>query len=126
MQQGHVLIEGAESTILSKIRKSKNYDESVVKAVTELKRSPTKVLREAEWSEEQDLVLYHGKVYVPKDMDIRREIVKLHHDSMVAGHPGRWKTIELVSRNYWWPGMNRFVAEYVKGCDQCQRSKAYS
>ncbi|KAG9217972.1 hypothetical protein CCMSSC00406_0009792 [Pleurotus cornucopiae] len=126
MQQGHVLIDGAESPILSKIRKSKNYDESVVKAVTELKRSPTKVLREAEWSEEQDLVLYHGKVYVPKDVDIRREIVKLHHDSTVAGHPGRWKTIELVSRNYWWPGMNRFIAEYVKGCDQCQRSKAYS
>jgi len=42
--QGHLLIEGHEESILTKIRKSKDLDESVVKAVEELKKSSTKQL----------------------------------------------------------------------------------
>jgi hypothetical protein len=38
------LIEGVEEEILLKVRKSKNMDESVVKAVEELKRSLVKRL----------------------------------------------------------------------------------
>jgi hypothetical protein len=34
------------------------------------------------------------------------------------------RTHELVSRNYWWPKMNRLLREYVKSCDTCARSKA--
>jgi hypothetical protein len=46
--QGHLLIEGHEESILTKIRKSKNLDEAVVKAVEELKKSSTKQLRTEE------------------------------------------------------------------------------
>ena len=60
---------------------------------------------------------------MPKDEGIRRDIVKTYHDSLPAGHPGRWKTYELVSRNYWWPGMSSFVEKYVSGCDTCVRTK---
>ena len=63
---------------------------------------------------------------MPKDEDLRRQIVQNHHDSTVAGHPGRWKTLELVSRNYWWPDITRYVAKYVKGCDRYNRTKIYS
>ena len=64
-------------------------------------------------------------VYVPNDDNIRRKLVALHHDSPVAGHPGRWKTTELVMRNYWWPGMTKYIAAYVKGCDPCNRTKVF-
>jgi len=87
--QGHLLIEGHEESILTKIRKSKDLDESVVKAVEELKKSSTKQLRSEEWSEEQGLVLFRGKVYIPKNIKLRLEIIKLHHNTPVAGHPGQ-------------------------------------
>jgi len=103
----------------------KEMDEAVVKAVEELKRSPTKRLRSEEWSEEQGLVLFRGKVYVPKDVQLRCEIVQLHHDTPVAGHPGRWKTLEMVTWNYWWPGLTKFVFDYVDRCDKCQRYKNF-
>ena len=38
LSQGHLLIEGHKELILVKIRKSKDLDESVVKAVEELKK----------------------------------------------------------------------------------------
>ncbi len=31
--------------------------------------------------------------------------------------------VELVTRNYWWPGVIRDVGRYVEGCDLCQRMK---
>jgi len=31
--------------------------------------------------------------------------------------------MELVTRNYWWPGVMRDVERYVDGCDMCQRIK---
>ena len=31
--------------------------------------------------------------------------------------------MELVTRNYWWPGVIRDIGKYVKGCNMCQRMK---
>ena len=125
LKQGHLLLTGEEKGLLQKIRKAKDFDESVVKAVEELKKSPSKKLIEEEWSEEQGLILFRGKVYVPMDSGLRMQIVKAHHDLQITGHPGRWKTLELVSRNYWWPGMSRYIASYCKGCDRCNRTKSF-
>lgn len=125
LKQGHVLLTGEEAGLLKDIRQAKDLDEQVVKAVEEMKKSSNKKLEGQEWSEEQGLILFRGKVYVPKDMKLRRKIVELHHDSQVAGHPGKWKTVELVSRNYWWPGMTRYITSYTKGCDRCNRTKTY-
>ena len=58
LHQGHLLIEGEEEKLLSKIRSSKDHEDAVVKAVEELKQSGTKMIRSDEWALEQGLVLY--------------------------------------------------------------------
>jgi len=68
-------------------------------------------------------VLKKGKVYVPKDEELRAEVIWLHHDVLAVRHGGRWKTVELVTRNYWWPGVTRDVGKYVEGCNLYQRMK---
>ena len=30
---------------------------------------------------------------------------------------------ELVTRNYWWPGIMRNIGRYVERCNMCQRIK---
>ena len=64
-----------------------------------------------------------GKVYILKKEELRTEIIQLHHDVPAVGHGERWKTVELVMRNYWWLGVTRDVGRYVEGCDLCQRMK---
>ena len=50
----------------------------------------------------------------------------MHHDTPVGGHRGRWKTAELIARNYWWPGVTKEVGRYVDRCNACQRYKNQS
>ena len=68
-------------------------------------------------------MLKEGKAYVLKDKELKAEVIQLYHDVLAAGHGERWKTVELVMRNYWWPGVTRDVERYVEGCDLCQRMK---
>jgi len=88
-----------------------------------MKKTGVKELRGNKWRIEGDLVLKEGKVYVLKNEELRAEVIWLHHDMLAARHGGRWKTVELVTRNYWWPGVTRDVEKYVEGCDLCQRIK---
>ena len=37
-----------------------------------------------------------GKMYIPKDEELRVEIIWLHHDVLVAGYGGKWKIMELI------------------------------
>ena len=41
----------------------------------------------------------------------------------MAGHPGAFKTMELISEHYWWPRMFGTVKSYVDGCAPCQQMK---
>src|SRR5258708_15634875 len=33
--------------------------------------------------------------------------------------------LELVLQNYWWPGLSRYVAKFVAGCDACNWTKTF-
>ena len=68
-------------------------------------------------------MLKKEKVYVPKNEELRVEIIQLHHDVPVAGHKGKWKMMELVTRNYWWLGVTKDIGKYIEGYDICQRMK---
>jgi len=118
-----VAVEGPEVEMLENIKKARSKDQDVVKVVEEMKKVGVRELRGNEWQIEGELVLKEGKVYVPKDEELRAEVIRLHYDVLAAGHGGRWKTVELVMRNYWWLGVTRDVGKYVEGCNLCQRIK---
>jgi len=86
---GEVVIEGPEVDIIEKIKKARGKDEEVVGIVEEMKKANVKELRGEEWRIEEDLVIKEGKIYVPKDMELRAEVIRLHHDVPVAGHGGK-------------------------------------
>jgi len=55
--------------------------------------------------------------------ELRKKMVQLHHDTPVGGYGGRWKTTEIVTRNYWWPGVTKEVRRYIDGYNACQQYK---
>jgi len=88
-----------------------------------MKEAGVKMLRGDEWQIEEDLVLKKRNVYVPKNKTLRVEIIWLYHDILVTGYRDRWKMMELMTKNYWWPGVTRNVGKYIDRCDICQRIK---
>ena len=77
------------------------------------------------WLENDGFILWRNRVYVPNDRSLRERVIQAHHDPPAVGHPGRFKTTELVLRNYWWPRLHADVARFVRGCERCQRTKTF-
>ena len=57
--------------MLEKIKKARSKDKDIVRVVEEMKKAKVKELRGNEWKIEEELVLKEGKVYVPKDEELR-------------------------------------------------------
>ena len=67
--------------------REKNKEVAIV--AEEMKKTRVKVLRGDKWQVEENLVLKEEKVYVPKNKELRVEIIQLHHDVLAVGHGGR-------------------------------------
>jgi len=83
-------------------------------------RQVTKGLQE--WNYKNGLILYKGLIYIPNNKELKCKVTQQFHDNLM-GHPGQWKTIELISQEYWWPGITKFVKAYIQGCATCQTTK---
>jgi hypothetical protein len=119
--------QGDERNILREVRHSLKggvQDESIAKAARELRKDKGRgMVKSTEWSESEGLLMFCGKIYVPNDRDLRRCILEQHHNTRIARHAGHFKTLELLSHNYWWPQMSRYIGIYIKHCDLCNRTK---
>jgi hypothetical protein len=64
------------------------------------------------------------RIVVPNAGTLRQGIIRDMHNAPLAGHVGMQKTLQAVSRVFWWPGLRRDVKEYVNNCHACQTNKA--
>lgn len=74
--------------------------------------------------DENDVLRFKGRIYIPPEASIRQEVIRQCHDHPMAGHFGVERTHELLNRSYHWQHSRRDIDEYVKTCATCQRSKA--
>ena len=73
---------------------------------------------------EDGLWCRQDRYYVPSNKAIKTRLLREAHDSILAGHVGSAKTIELLSRDYYWPRMYEEIKHYVSTCTKCQQNKA--
>jgi len=69
-----------------------------------------------------DILCWKNRVYAPNEM--RQRIMRSEHDSKMAEHFGRERTMELVTRNFYWPNMDTELRKYCNECDIYQRTKS--
>ncbi|QRW03473.1 Transposon Tf2-1 polyprotein [Ceratobasidium sp. AG-Ba] len=100
-----------EIDIISMIRESLSDDESLTTLIESTKKkedlppSIRKQYDKYEWKE--DLLWYEGRIVIPENKEIRLAILEMHHDNPIAGHQGQARTLELISRRYYWPAMKQ-------------------
>ena len=74
------------------------------------------------FEKEKGLLLFQGLVYVP--VSLQRKLIEESHSNKTHGHQGIDKTIERLTRTYYFSHMRKKVKEIVRKCDICWRSKA--
>ena len=76
------------------------------------------------WSMHVDgSVRFKGRLCVPRDMQLRNELVVDAHRVKYTIHSGSTKMYQDLKRPFWWSGMKRDIAQYVANCQICQQVK---
>ena len=78
------------------------------------------------WSvrEQEGLLRFAGRVYVPNERSLRCDLLVEAHDAPLSGHLGIKKTYSQLSRFWYWPTMRAEVKEYVNSCLSCATTKS--
>ena len=53
----------------------------------------------------------------------KRELLREHHCTPMAGHPGHERTFRLLAAAFFWPKMRKDVKRFVDECVVCQSTK---
>ena len=68
-------------------------------------------------------LLYHSRMYIPKDSPIIAKVLHEFHSSPQGGHAGTLKTYKRIAEQFYWSGMKKSVEIFVAACVTCQQTK---
>ncbi|KAF8697498.1 hypothetical protein RHS03_07767, partial [Rhizoctonia solani] len=121
----NVALVTPEKELQRQIKTALDQDESLEEILqflqNESKAPPSIKQAFKDYEMEAGLLFYQGRIVVPDVGTLRTDLLCIFHNSPLAGHPGRQRTLELVSRNYYWPGICADTYWHVDSCKTCQR-----
>ena len=100
-----------------KIREAAEKDSDYQEALKEARQGC------GQWKEQEGGVLVDkdGRIRIPQSAELRFLVILEAHEPAFCGHLGTKRTVEAVSRTWWWEGWQADVRAVVASCDVCQR-----
>jgi hypothetical protein len=109
-----------ESVILQRIIDAQKNDEGMKHIREKITARKANCFQE----DNQGVVWFNNRIVVPKNEEVRQQILDEAHLSRFSIHPGSTKMYQDLKQHYWWTKMNIEIARYVARCDTCRRVKA--
>ena len=103
-----------DSDILKEIKNNNTREKEIIQALEKGDNGT--------W-EENGIVYMDGRIYVPNSRKIKKKILQENHDLVDMRHLEQQRMLNLIKRNYWWPGFKEDIKKYVQGCFKCQQNK---
>ncbi|RVX01842.1 Transposon Ty3-I Gag-Pol polyprotein [Vitis vinifera] len=111
----------ARPMVIQRIMEAQVHDEFLEKVKAQLVAGEI----DENWSMYEDgSVRFKGRLCVPKDVELRNELLADAHRAKYTIHPGNTKMYQDLKRQFWWSGMKRDIAQFVANCQICQQVKA--
>jgi hypothetical protein len=120
--QGSLNLLSVEPTLQNRIIISQMHDEGI--KIIKQKLSQGEAKYRCFHTDHQGVLWFNNRIVVPKNHQLRKQILDEAHLSKFSIHPGSTKMYQDLRQNFWWTRMKRKIAKYVSECDTCQRVKA--
>ncbi len=75
------------------------------------------------YSYQQGLIRYKGRIYIGNHGHLRQELVKQLHASSLGGHSGIDNSYKRIKQLFYWPSMKADIEDMVKNCEVCIQNK---
>jgi hypothetical protein len=120
IQHGTVNHLKLESVLLQRIIDAQRNDEGMKHIHEKMETGKANCFRRAD----QGVVWFNNHIVVPKNDEIRQQILDEAHLSRYSNHSGSTKMYHDPKQHYWWTKLKIEIARYVARCDTCRRVKA--
>jgi hypothetical protein len=117
------------SSLLEEIRRAQAEDEKIQEIKCNIKEEKSPSFLE----DEQGVLWYKGRIYVPNVKELKDKILRETHESAYSIHPGGNKMYHNLKVTNWWYGMLLFVTLISESklsindlLDCCSPCKCYS
>jgi hypothetical protein len=109
-----------ESILLQRIIDAQRSDKGMKHIREKIKADKANCFRK----DNQGIVWFNNRIVVPKNDEVRQQILDEAHLCRYSIHPGTTKMYQDLKQHYWWTKMKIKIARYVARCDTCRRVKA--
>ena len=73
--------------------------------------------------DERGVLWFEDRLMVPKDRELRNQILAEAHSSKLSIHLGSSKMYQDLKTRFWWTKMKKEITAYVARCDNYSRVK---
>jgi hypothetical protein len=122
VEHGKLHAVSIESPLHERIAIAQLSDEEIHKINQKIEEGDPKY--ECFRKDDKGVVWFGQRLVVPRNQELKKEILDEAHLSKFTIHPGSTKMYQDLRENFWWSKMKGEIAEYVSSCDTCQRIKA--
>jgi hypothetical protein len=105
-----------ESVLLQKIIDAQRSDKGMKHIHEKIEADKANCFRK----DGQKIVWFNNRIVVPKDTEVRQQILDEAHLSQYSIHPRSTKMYQDLKQHYWWTKIKIQIACYVASCDTVQ------
>ena len=73
----------------------------LIEVIKEVKKKKRLELEMEDWDEEDGLIYYKGKVFIPKDDNLQKQILCRAHNIPEAEYPGVFSILNNIEEIFW-------------------------
>ena len=118
-QQIHLAALQITSSIVERIKEGQQDDLELRKTIKKVEEGSVQ-----DFTIKDGILKFRNRLRVPNHPEMKKELLKESHDSVLTTHPGSTKMYQDLKSYYWWSGMKKDIADYVAWCLTCLKVKA--
>jgi hypothetical protein len=112
-----------EMNVKERVKNAQETDTFFQTVTSYLEQEPTGIKYEGYQMIDGGLLTYINRLYILDCDDLKRFIMDELHKIPYIGHPGYQKMITTTRKQFYWPRLKKYIANYLAKCLECQQVK---